>query len=194
MDSRSEGPLKYPPYVCPFVLLSVCIFVWSLSPRLLKFSNFWCKIKVSSNLRSDRAQFFEKIDPLKSPKWAQNKVVQDLWKTNTWNFSDISDEVTVTQILKVGLDEFLEKILFWGFWTKKSHNRPKCGFPSFMKNWCWEYFWFSAKSYCSIKLKLELSRFFGKNLALRFLGQKGPNMCPKWGFSGIIKSQSMELF
>ena len=38
------------------------------------------------------------------------------------------------------------------------------------------------------ELKIDLNDFFGKNLDLRFLVQKGPEMGPKRGFSTFRKS------
>ena len=91
----------------------------------------------------------------------------------------------------------------WVFWKKSYFEVFKPKGATIGPNVVFQVLWkidaenisgFLQKVTVAYKLKLELSRFFGKNLALRFLGQKRPNMCPKWGFSGIIKSQSMELF
>ena len=35
---------------------------------------------------------------------------------------------------------------------------------------------------------------FGEDFVLNFLGQEGPKISSKWGFSGIIKSQYIEFF
>ena len=45
-----------------------------------------------------------------------------------------------------------------------------------------------------LKLKIGLNKFFGKNLIVKFFVQKGLEVGPKRGFTGIIKSQCMELF
>ena len=53
---------------------------------------------------------------------------------------------------------------------------------------------FCIKVQKHINLKLTLMTFLENKLILRYLGQKGPEMGPKWRFSGITKTKCMELF
>ena len=99
MDPESKGVTKYPLHICPFVCLSVF-------RNFLLF--FFHEIGVLSNLKSIRAQFFEKKKILfwgfgscsAQKLCAQNEVLQVLWKINLLIFSDFFLKFTVSYKLK----------------------------------------------------------------------------------------------
>lgn len=72
------------------------------------------------------------------------------------------------------------KIRFLKFHEKLMHKK---NFQIFLQNVIVEY-----------NLKIVLNDFLGNNLSLRFLGQKGPEMCPNEVFQLLIKSQCVEPF
>ena len=86
---RSEGPMIYPPHVCPFFqslspVPHVCPFFQSLSPvPHIDFSEFLLEIRLLFNSENGGARVFEKnfvrgFIGLKGPKYAQNDVFQVL--------------------------------------------------------------------------------------------------------------------
>ena len=83
LDPESEGPVKYPPYVC-FELFGVF-----LQKHLEEFSDLIHAVRVSSNLKSEGVRFFEK----KSCSWnfglksAKYEIFQVFWKIYARNFS-----------------------------------------------------------------------------------------------------------
>ena len=61
MDPESEGPAKYPPYICLFVCLSICLFLnlfrVFLQKSLEELSDFLHGVRRSFNLKSDSPPF-----------------------------------------------------------------------------------------------------------------------------------------
>ena len=120
LDARSEGHMKHPLYVCPFVR-SFCS-----EPFVETFLFFLHEVRVSSNIKSDRAWFFEKNLSLgflsqEDPKMG---LIWGFWsfKKNTQVVCNFLHEVAATWNLKIDLNYFFGKILFLGFCAKRTQN------------------------------------------------------------------------
>ena len=124
----------------------------------------------------------------KGPKWVQNEVFKFYEKSTRVFFCRFFlHKLQRNKFFKLtDLNDFRRKILFGVYRVKRGQSGPKLRFFKFYEK------------LTLIKLAYKLKNWpkwlFGKNLVLRFQGQKRPEMGPKWNFSGIIKSLCIRTF
>ena len=115
------------------------------------------------------------------PKWS----FQVLSKVSAWNFSEFLGEVTAAKIREIDTNDFFENKFFEVLGAEGPKMRPKWGFSGIIK----------------ICTKLQLHKgwklgetYFGKIIALRFLGVKKPKLNrPKMRFMGNGRKHHMFL-
>ena len=133
MNPRSEGPMKYPLYVCTFF----CLFRVFLYPWFSKHKAFRQYMRAyfirSTNWRSNKIPYVRLHICLFS------RLTGVLLGNCSYNFFDFFHEVRAPSNLKSDIDRFLRKNLVMGFGDLKG---LKLGFSKFMKNRCVECFWF----------------------------------------------------
>ena len=118
LDPWSEGPMKYPPYICPFFCLSFCLEFFSRT-TYKNFLIFCFKLRCHLTQKVVEPDFWKtycsvflgaKMPKVRLFKFYERSVCGIC--LSFWMKLQQNKSLKLTQII------FCGEILHWGFWTK----------------------------------------------------------------------------